>query len=128
MLLHTAHGDEWGWQAKYFVGSFGDPQFNQIDGSVSTVLDKHPNLTRYFICAPVDRADARISGQTSAMDSWNQHVQKWIGWAQQRNVQVEFVWWGSSELAENLSQPQHVGRLFYWFGNHGFDTTGSADV
>ena len=115
------NGDEWGWQVKYFVGSFGDPQFNQIDTSVSTALGKHPNLTRYFVCAPVDRADGRISGQMSAMDRWNQHAQKWVGWAQQRSMHVEFVWWGSSELVEKLSQPQQIGRLFYWFGNHGFD-------
>ena len=55
------------------------------------------------------------------MDRWQQRVQKWVGWAQQRNMQVDFVWWGSSELVERLSQPQQIARLYYWFGNHGFD-------
>ncbi len=113
-------GDEWGWQAKYFF-SLGPSQLEQIDDSVETALDKHPNLKRYYICVPTDRADARISGRTSALDRWNQRVQKWVDWAQQRNMQVEFVWWGASELVAKLSQPQQIGRLYYWFGNHGFD-------
>ena len=114
------NGDEWGWQAKYFF-SLDPSQLAQIDDSVKTALAKHPNLKRYYVCVPIDRADARISGRTSAMDRWNQHVQKWVGWAQQRKMQVQFMWWGASELVERLSQPQQIGRLYYWFGNHGFD-------
>ena len=114
------NGDEWGWQAKYFF-SLDPSQLAQIDDSVKTALAKHPNLKRYYVCVPIDRADARISGRTSAMDRWNQHVQKWVGWAQQRKMQVQFMWWGASELMERLSQPQQIGRLYYWFGNHGFD-------
>ena len=114
------NGDEWGWQAKYFF-SLDPSQLAQIDDSVKTALAKHPNLKRYYVCVPIDRADARIPGRTSAMDRWNQHVQKWVGWAQQRKMQVQFMWWGASELVERLSQPQQIGRLFYWFGNHGFD-------
>ena len=113
-------GDEWCWQAKYFF-SLGPSQWAQIDDSVETALDKHPNIKRYYVCVPIDRADARVAGRTSAMDRWQQRVQKWVGWAQQRNMQVDFVWWGSSELVERLSQPQQIARLYYWFGNHGFD-------
>ncbi len=112
-------GDEWGWQAKYFF-SLGDSQLDQIEGSVRTALNKHPSLKRYYVCVPIDRADERNPRRTSAMDRWNQRVQKWVGWARQRNMQVEFEWWGASELAARLSQPQQVGRLYYWFGNYGF--------
>ena len=113
-------GDEWGWQAKYFF-SLGDSQLDQIDDSVKSALDKHPNLKRYYVCVPIDRADERSSRRTSAMDRWNRGVQKWVGWAQERNMQVEFVWWGASELVDILSQPKQIGRMYYWFGNHGFD-------
>lgn len=34
---------------------------------------------------------------------------------------VEFVYWGSHELIERLAQSQHVGRVNFWFGRHGFD-------
>ena len=36
-------------------------------------------------------------------------------------MNVEFVWWGSSELIERLSKSEHIGRLFFWFGQRGFD-------
>ena len=52
---------EWGWQSKY-VDELGDSQWSQIDGSIKTALKKHPNLVRYYVCVPVDPADARIAG------------------------------------------------------------------
>ena len=112
--------DEWGWQAKYFF-SLGDSQLDQIDDSIKTALDKHPDLKRYYVCVPIDRADPRAPERTYAMDRWNQRVHKWVGWARQRNMQIEFEWWGASELVAKLSQPQQIGRLYYWFGNRGFD-------
>ena len=120
-------GDEWGWQAKYVVGALGGPQWTQLDRSVGTALGKHPNLARYFVCIPRDRPDARIQGQQSAMEVWDRHVRKWEGWAQNRGMQVEFVWWGSSELLDRLSQRQHIGRLYYWFGQQGFDRSWFSD-
>ena len=58
-------GAEWGWQSKY-VDGLGHSQWSQIDGSIKTALENHPKLVRYFVCVPVDRADARIQGQKSA--------------------------------------------------------------
>ena len=113
-------GGEWGWQAKYFT-AFGAPQMSQLDESVKRALDKHPQLVRYFVCIPIDRPDARLPGQTSALERWKSHVQKWQGWAQDRGMEVEFIWWGSSELIDNLSQSEHIGRLFFWFGKRSFN-------
>jgi hypothetical protein len=53
------NGDETGWQTKFF-SSLGSTQWDQIDKSVKTALDKHPRLTRYVVCLPFDRADPRI--------------------------------------------------------------------
>ena len=72
-------GTEWGWQAKYF-DSLGSSQWSQLDHSVKTALDKHPALVRYFVCVPMDRPDARIEGQKSAMQRWDEHVEKWQCW------------------------------------------------
>lgn len=113
-------GSEWGWQAKYFR-ELRNSSWSQIDESVRTALDKHPKLIRYFVCVPIDRADARLEGRTSALERWDQHVVKWKAWTQERGMDVEFVWWGSSELRERLSRPQHMGRLYFWFGKKGFD-------
>ncbi len=53
-------GDEWGWQTKYFTSSPDDGQWHQVDGSVKTTLAKHPRITSYTICFPIDRQDPRI--------------------------------------------------------------------
>ena len=118
-VLHD--GSEWGWQAKYFTTSLKGPQWQQLDRSVKTALDKHPNLVRYYVCIPRDRSDARKSNQTSEMDRWRRRVCKWEGWARERGMDVEFIWWGSSELIERLSRKEHSGRRFFWFGQHEFD-------
>ncbi len=115
-----ANGDEWGWQAKYF-DSLGSSQWSQLDHSVKTALDKHPALVRYFICVPMDRPDARSEGQKSAMQRWDEHVEKWESWATDRGMDVEFLWWGSFELLDILSRTEHIGRVYFWFGNRGFD-------
>lgn len=112
---------EWGWQAKYFLSALDSAQWRQIDHSVETALDKHPSLMRYFICVPLDRPDPRIPGQRWEMDRWNNHVDKWERWARDRDMRVEFVWWGSSELLNRLSQNEHIGRRLFWFGQRSFD-------
>lgn len=113
-------GSEWGWQSKY-VDSLGDSQWAQIDSSVRTALTKHPKLVRYFVCLPLDRADARLDGRRSAQDRWNEHVLKWQTWASQSQMTVEFTYWGSHELLNQLSRQENVGRLRFWFDVRGFD-------
>ena len=119
-------GSEWGWQAKYF-DTLGQSQWSQIDRSVKKALDKHPALQRYFVCVPMNRPDARIEGQKSALRRWNEHLQKWTAWAIERDMNVEFVWWGSSELLDFLSRPEHIGRVYFWFGILGFDQSWFQD-
>ena len=66
-------------------------------------------------------ADARVPGQESALAKWDAHVEKWVGWASERGMTVEFAYWGSSELLERLTRPEHVGRVRFWFDETGFD-------
>ena len=113
-------GAEWAWQSKY-VDGLGDSQWSQIDRSIKTALEKHPKLVRYFVCAPVDRADARIEGRKSAKERWDDHVAKWSSWASDRGMTVEFIYWGSHELLERLARPVHIGRVRFWFDVRGFD-------
>ena len=113
-------GSEWGWQAKYF-DSPGDSQFSQMDESVRTALDKHPNLVRYIICMPLNLADPRIKGRTYAQDRWNQHVAKWTRWAEEEGMDIEFKLWGKSRLVFLLTQDKHAARRFYWFNDKVFD-------
>ena len=111
---------EWGWQAKYFLSALGNAQWQQIDRSVKTALQKHTNLVRYYICVPRDRSDARNPKQQSEMDRWNKRVAKWQAWARDRGMDVEFIWWGSSELLDMLSSNENSGLRRFWFGLHEF--------
>src|SRR6266851_5986159 len=58
-------GAEHGWQAKFFSSSPDNGQWQPMDNSVRDALEKHPRLTRYTVCLPIDRADARIEGRKS---------------------------------------------------------------
>ena len=113
-------GSKWGWQAKYFTSSPGSSQWQQMDNSVKAALDKHPTLVRYAICIPVDLPDGGGPG-TSARQRWDEHVRKWQSWASNLGRGVEFHLWGSSELFEMLSQTEHAGRVFFWFGSKVLD-------
>jgi hypothetical protein len=113
-------GSEWGWQAKYF-NQLGAKQWQQLDESIATALAKHPALVRYFVCVPLNRPDARLGKQQSALQTWNTHVRKWDRWAATAGCSIEFVYWGESELLDRLTQPANVGRLRFWFDAHAFD-------
>ena len=111
------NGDEWGWQAKFFETSLTATQWNQVDRSVKKALDSHPKLTRYYVCVPRDRSDGRKPSTKTEMQKWHERVAKWQGWAADRGMDVEYVWWGTSELWERLSLPEQAGRLDFWFGD-----------
>ena len=112
--------DEWAWQAKYFTASLEDTQWAQLDKSVKTVLDKHPNLTNYYIAIPNDPPDARLLGQKSMLDKWNERVKKWEGRASDKGLSVKFIAWWSSDLINRLSKPENQGLTYFWFNQEEF--------
>lgn len=113
-------GSEWGWQAKYF-SELGASQWSQLDRSVRAALEKHPNLVRYFVCLPLDFPDSRLKRQLSAKDRWDQHKKKWKKWAAARGMSITFIYWGSHQLLAFLADPQHFGRVRFWFDVQRFD-------
>ena len=115
------NGDEWGWQAKYFLRSPGAAQWRQIDDSVKAALCGHPRLTRYIVCVPVDLPDGRQPRGTSARQRWNELVQEWEQSAVQSGMSVEFELWDASTLISHLTKPEHAGTLRYWFDTAVFD-------
>lgn len=116
-------GTEHAWQAKYFLENVDDSQWTQISDSVLTALDKHPNITNYYVCIPQDLPDSRKMGRggkqvVSARDKWNTHCYKWEKEALKRNMLVNFHFWGKHEILLMLSQrdnPLFNGRARYWF-------------
>ena len=110
-----ASGDEWGWQAKFFVGPVGSGQWAQLDKSVRAALDGHSRLTKYTVCMALDLPDARKSDQESLKTKWDDHVTKWTGWAEKRDMRLSFEFWGTHEIFQRLTLDEHVGRNYYWF-------------
>lgn len=111
-------GEIWGWQAK-FVDSIDSSSLSQVDDSVENALDTYPNLTRYYVCVPCDRPHSPDDdGRTkTALEKWEDREEKWQEWADDRGMDVEFIFWGQSELLELLSQDRHRGRLYFWFNS-----------
>ena len=55
-----ADGTEVGWQAKYLF-RWSDSLKTQLDDSIRTALNKHPNLVEYIVCLPFDLPDSRTA-------------------------------------------------------------------
>lgn len=113
-------GTEHGWQAKYFW-TLQDAQSKQLDESVLTALDTHPQLGVLNVCLPFDLADARLPDRKFNRDRWNDLCTKWTKWAAQRSMTVRFELWDSSTLLSLLSDPKHSGRRQFWFDLTSFD-------
>jgi len=109
-------GSEWGVQAKWFLTSPGAKQWAEVDESVITALDRHPRLTRYAVCMPIDLSDARSPGKTSARQRWEARRGQFEGWAAARGMAVAFEFRGSHELAQQLMTPANRGLLAFLFG------------
>src|ERR1035437_105412 len=110
---------EYGWQAKYF-DSVGLSQWKQLDKSFKTAFRTHPNLKKYFICFPLDREDPRIPKKKHFKQKWDLKVKEWKSFAKSKRRNVEFEYWGSSELLHRLTLEIHAGRRYYWFGKEEF--------
>lgn len=115
-------GSEHAWQAKYFLDSLDNSQWTQISDSVETALEKHPKLTKYYVCLPRDWNDSRKRGSggktvKSAWDKWLEHVEKWEAIARKKGMNVEFTYWCKHELSQMLQtdNPLFSGKLLYWF-------------
>ncbi|VGO19874.1 lipocalin/fatty acid-binding family protein [Pontiella sulfatireligans] len=109
-------GNEIGMQAKYF-NSLGKSQWQQIDKSVRTAINNHPTLVEYRIVSPVNR------GQD--MKKWTDRINRWNQYAKEQGFthEIEFVWWGESELQDMLLAPDHISKVHYWFGTPTFSFT-----
>lgn len=123
-------GSEHAWQAKYFLNSLVSNQWSQISKSVKTVLEKHPNLTKYYVCLPRDWNDSRklgANGNTvnSSWDKWQEHVIKWEKEAIKSGMEVEFTYWCKHEISMLLQrdEPLFSGRARYWFNAPVLTTT-----
>jgi hypothetical protein len=110
-------GHECGWQAKYLF-SWDDSLPEQLDKSIRTALDKHPQLTEYTICIPFDLPDSRPKKGRSALQKWEDWKEKWEKEAKDKGRELKILLWGRSEFISRLTKEgsAYGGRLLYWFG------------
>jgi len=130
-----ADNTEYGWQAKFF-STMGNAQWIQLEKSFKTAFEKHPNLVKYFICIPLDREDPRITiakGKQKGkrvnhfMDKWNAKVKEWKEFAKLNGREIEFEYWGNSEIFERLGKRENEGKLYYWFEQEEFSDKWFSD-
>ena len=108
--------EEIGFQAKWFLSTPDDKQWNQVEKSFKTAIEKHPNMIVYYIAIPLDRADPRVENQKWFMDKWNEKTKRWQQFAKGTyGRDIDFEWWGSSELIERLSREENVGLKSFFF-------------
>jgi hypothetical protein len=108
------NGDVWAWQAK-FLFEFDASAAGQVTSSVRRVLSQEPNLKRYFVALPLDMPAGDTEGRTSAYTRWGAKVSEWEALAHEKGLEVEFAFVGAHQLLTALTEPQHAGRVRYWF-------------
>ena len=109
-----------GYQAKYFTRA-GEINWQQIDRSVKTALETHPELTKYTIalaCCLTGKSGQKGKGK-SGWEHWDTYKKKWQDWATEKNCTLDFDIWDASELEELAHAKLEQGSLKYWF-NAGF--------
>ena len=116
-FVRHADGTETGWQAKYLF-NWNQGTASQLDASIRTALEKHPQLTEYVVCLPFDLPDSRSHGSTSAREKWERWQTKWKKNAEGMQRELTIRFWGKSELSVRLARddPAYSGRVLYWFG------------
>ena len=112
-----ADGTEIGWQAKYLFG-WDSSLATQLDDSIGTALNKHPQLVEYVVCLPFDLSDSRTGRRKTAREKWDVWCAKWKEYAAARKRDLTITLWGKSELSTRFAKeaPAYSGRLLYWFG------------
>ena len=108
-----ADGTETGWQAKY-LWRWDDSLTRQLDDSIKTALEKHPQLVEYVVCLPFDLPDSRTGRGKSARQKWDAWCVKWKKRAATQKRNLIITLWGKNELCTRLID-QDPGYLLYWF-------------
>lgn len=119
---------EHAWQAKYFLSVLTASQWSQITHSVKTAIDKHPRLSKYYVCMPRDLTDSRkeYNGKpvNSAFDKWESLKKEWNDYASEKGMNIDFIYWGKHEICHMLQidYPSYSGKILYWFNSPSLTT------
>ncbi len=109
------NGRKIGYQAKYFT-SIGDSQWAQMDESVKQALKVHPELQAYIFAIPKDLTPPRGAKGKSQREKWNEQVQKWTSWAEEKSIEIKFELWSETILKDMLLREGNASLIKLWFG------------
>jgi len=109
------NGRKIGYQAKYFT-SIGDSQWSQMDESVEQALKVHPELQTYIFAIPKDLTPPRGTKGKSQREKWDERVNKWKGWPEEKSIDIEFELWSETTLKEMLLRKENAALIKFWFG------------
>lgn len=107
-----------GLQSKYFLPLTAAHR-SQLEKSLDTALDNHPDLETYIVTLPFDPTPTvqarKGKGQAEKLEIWRKGL---IDRAAKRGITIDVVWWHESELKSRLlGMDNSDGRILYWFGS-----------
>jgi len=113
----SPNGTETGWQAKFFQ-SFGVSQAGQLTKSIEQALDKHPRLTKYIVCLPLNLKDSRANKETTELERWSAWRLKQIAGAKKGGRALEIELWDARAIVSRLTSndAKAAGRLAFFLG------------
>src|SRR5215217_2240946 len=106
-------GAQWGWQAKFFYpdGRLSNSRKTQIKKSLRKACEVHPNLTKFFLCAPSDLTPGEQKWFEKTLVKSRLNGEPVV--PKGRELELEF--WGHSELSAWLSEEHFAGKKLYFF-------------
>lgn len=110
-----ADGTETCWQVKYYWDMAS--AIRSLDESLDQALSKHPRMTRFIACLPIDLADSRKADVTTSLERWNSWKSGRITKATASSRKLEIDRWDAFELKKRLTRsiPTAAGRVAFWF-------------
>lgn len=114
--LTLPNGDDWGWQAKYFLETDRLNHGNrkkQIISSLETACKHHPNLKKWFLCTP--------SNFTPEEQKWfKEELPKKI--PNSFKIKPELIHWHGNFFTSCFADPKFCGIANFFFGTLEFTT------
>lgn len=120
------NGRSIGYQAKYFT-SIDNPQWSQMDESVKQALKVHPELQTYIFAIPKDLTPPKGTKGKSQREKWDDRVNKWKGWAEEKSIDLQFELWSETILKEMLLREENASLIRLWFGGDVLNDTWFKD-
>ena len=110
--LRLPNGKEWGWQAKFFHPDkkLSSSRKNQIKKSLKRAIEVHDNLEKWFLCTPHPFSP-----------EGNKWFQEELIKEIPTNKQIELIHWEDGFYHTELSNPDKIGILTYFFGEYEFN-------